>query len=141
MSGVSAIRRLHLPSYVNRTACADNEAKGDNVMGVSGEGKCVYYPADPAPMRWERVNDGECEASADPLRAKWPTQQACEAASKQAGFVCVQSPTPGRQFCSSAPPGGEYGPECPSPSTNLTCVKARFSSLAACQAQCFVSAG
>ena len=103
---MSAIRRLHLPSYVNRTACADNEAKGDNVMGVSGEGKCVYYPADPAPMRWERVNDGECEASADPLRAKWPTQQ-----------------------------------ECPSPATNLTCVKARFSSLAACQAQCFVSAG
>eukprot|EP01043_Picozoa_sp_COSAG02_P034312 COSAG02_NODE_2392_length_8974_cov_2.135437_1_plen_197_part_00 len=122
--------RLYLPSWFTRHACAENEAKGENVIGVSGDGQCVSYTPDPKPSSWERANDGTCETSTDPVRelfvlalfrhvskssvklkrvvdqrvlefgqvrAKWATQKACESSSKRDGFVCVQSPTQGRE--------------------------------------------
>ena len=167
LAGALELRRVLVSS------CAENEAKGENVIGVSGDGQCVSYTPDPKPSSWERANDGTCETSTDPVRelfvlalfrhvskssvklkrvvdqrvlefgqvrAKWATQKACESSSKRDGFVCVQSPTQGREFCSSTAPGLEYGAMCPAVATNLTCVKAKFSNLDACQAQCFVSA-
>ena len=112
-----------------------------NVMGLDEAGNCVYWLG-PAPAdRWERVNDGTCEPSADPKRALWLTEQACQLASQQAGFVCIHTPTANIRFCSSKPTTPI--PPCTKGDsttwTNATCIEASYTSMEACEQGCYVA--
>jgi hypothetical protein len=102
--------RFYWPSYLNRSACEEEEQDGDvQVMGVDGNGACVYWRAgessspelpdssglstgfrDTAPAQyWELLNDGTCERTSSAERATAETKKECLASVQ--GWSCLEN--------------------------------------------------
>lgn len=77
--------KLSYLSYNNKHLCEEMEKDAINmIMGVDGNNNCVYWTADPPPMRWELLIDGTCEPS-NSDRAAFASKSECQAA----GFECI----------------------------------------------------
>merc|ERR1711988_1649471 len=66
--------KMYLPSYINKSICDSYEQEGQFVLGVNGEGDCVYWSQGPAPLSWECLNDGTCAQS---LNGKYLDEDSC----------------------------------------------------------------
>ena len=99
------------------------------VLGIDGNGECVYWTASPAPREWELLNDGTCEAtSAEESRThihrrRFASRDACEAGARASHWRCARfTPPAGRgtesAFCMPAEDG-------------------RYNSVGDCEAECF----
>ena len=156
---------FHWPSWQNRTVCEQAEKNASlHVMGVDGEGECVYWASrapgpgpdggqdlvpdraaadDPARRRWECLNDGSCVPSTS-SRAVFTSGPQCTAACGGGPWQCVRSTAPNvsRPEVAYCVPGGappdEPLPQRAAAGGGATLPESVHRSATSCQALCKV---
>eukprot|EP01060_Flectonema_neradi_P026584 TRINITY_DN3569_c0_g1_i1.p1 TRINITY_DN3569_c0_g1~~TRINITY_DN3569_c0_g1_i1.p1 ORF type:complete len:388 (+),score=52.69 TRINITY_DN3569_c0_g1_i1:498-1661(+) len=93
-------------TYDKRSICADIESNpSNNVLGIDGDGDCVYWITPTQPTKWECMNDGTCEQSTtlNNKRALFDSKQECEATCGNSKWSCatnlVNSSDPDAKYC------------------------------------------
>merc|ERR1712072_1533025 len=105
---------------VNRTICQPFEADGNNVMGIDGEGNCVYW-IDEGSKKYELLNDGTCADKSSSTRNTYSTLADCTNKSQSVSWGCVEHRVEAGYvgYCAISEDGD-----------------AQFASLADCEQQC-----
>jgi hypothetical protein len=99
---VPAYLRLHYPSWENRAACEHVESSSDNmVLGVDGDGKCVYWEWISQESKYECSLDGVCFKSTSE-RAVYASQAECDSRCGKGKWSCIrttQVPSGASHYC------------------------------------------
>lgn len=83
--------QLHYQSWNNKAACEAVEASPDNmVMGVDGEGNCVYWKWTSSATKYECALDGTCFKSSS-ARAIYSSEEECESHCGKGKWSCIQT--------------------------------------------------
>lgn len=76
-------------SWDKKSACENAESDASNmVMGVDGDGNCVYWKWVEPASNWECAIDGTCFQSADPVRAIYSSESECRSKCGEGKWSC-----------------------------------------------------